>query len=69
MKCVKNEVIGRHVETGPTQLVIDKLTAKTLSCGENVEPIVDINEIMSRCDVSFITRNEGPVNDSKILSL
>lgn len=53
VKCDNNKVAPeRRIQKGPAQNVIDKLTAERISCGERAQSVVDVNEIMLRCDVN-----------------
>lgn len=52
IKCGSNkDVAERRFEKGPSQSVIDDLTVERASSGERVLSVVDVNEIMLRCDV------------------
>lgn len=55
MKCGHNDGAPvRHIQKGPSQSVIDKLTVERIKCGEKAQSVVDVNEIMLRCDVNSI---------------
>lgn len=51
-----NNVVAprRRIQKGPTQNVIDKLTVERSACGEKAQSVVDVSEIMLRCDVNSI---------------
>lgn len=55
MKCDLNENgRRRHLPKGPSQSVIDAFTNERIATGEKVQSIVDINEIVLRCDVKLV---------------
>lgn len=59
MKCGPNDgAPGRLIQKGPSQNVIDKLTVDRIKCGEKAQSVVDVNEIMLRCDVNSIKVGE-----------
>lgn len=63
MKCNVNEnVQRRRLQKGPSQTVIDEFTIEKTASGEKAESIVDINEIVLRCDVNWFKRMNGAVN-------
>lgn len=45
---------GKRIQKAPSQSVIDKLTVERIPCGEKAQSVVDVNEIMLRCDVNSI---------------
>lgn len=59
LKCDNIEDVRRkNIQKGPSQEKIDKITVERVACGEKIQPIADVNEIMLRCDVISMTDND-----------